>query len=175
MGVATRIFPDGSVVSRHHPVGASTGYMRGLRGDWPGQIDAALQVSPFAVELSALSEDELPSLARFLADAAGSLPFRYVSIHGPSKGRRIDEAELVAELAHLAGEHGRKEALRPNTSRAGGDLLRAPGGWFLFRRRPCLVGSIPRWRLRLNSWTASAVDCGMFISAPFLRISITGR
>ena len=75
--------------------------MRELRGDWAAQIDAAWQVSPFAVELSALSEAELPSLSVFFSGSAGTLPFRYVSIHGPSKGRRIDEADLVDELELL--------------------------------------------------------------------------
>jgi len=61
----------------------------------------AWEVSPFAIELSALSEPELPSLVEFLGSGR-SLPFRYISIHGPSKNLQGDEERLVAELAKLA-------------------------------------------------------------------------
>jgi len=84
----------------HHPVGASTGYMVGGRGDWPALVEEASRVSSFAVELTALGEDELPGLLRFLAEEP-QLPFRYVSVHGPSKGREMPEDELVAQLAEL--------------------------------------------------------------------------
>lgn len=84
----------------HHPVGASTGYMVDHRGDWPSLVKEASRVSSFAVELTALGEDELPALLSFLADEP-PLPFRYVSVHGPSKGRRMPESELVAWLAGL--------------------------------------------------------------------------
>lgn len=76
--------------------------MQDLRGDWERQVAAAWEVSPFAIELSALSETELPSLAEYLGHAR-SLPFRYISIHGPSKQRALSEDELVAELGKLAG------------------------------------------------------------------------
>lgn len=76
--------------------------MHELRGNWDAQVLAAWEVSSFAIELSALSEDELPSLARYLSGPR-SLPFRYISIHGPSKGRRMDEVQLVDALARLAG------------------------------------------------------------------------
>lgn len=90
-----------SVVWRHHPVGASTGYMEKLRGDWPAQVAEAWAVSSFAVELSALSEPELEALTNYLARRP-SLPFRYLSIHGPSKGRQLDEEQLVESLVRLA-------------------------------------------------------------------------
>jgi len=75
--------------------------MQDLRGNWERQVAAAWEISPFAIELSALSETELPSLAEYLG-AARSLPFRYISIHGPSKQRELPEEELVAELVELA-------------------------------------------------------------------------
>lgn len=84
----------------HHPLGASTGYMAGHRGDWPRLVEEASRVSSFAIELAALNEDELPGLLDFLA-AEPSLPFRYLSVHGPSKGRRMPERELVARLGGL--------------------------------------------------------------------------
>jgi Xylose isomerase-like TIM barrel len=102
MGVATKSDSRESIVQRHHPVGASTGYMQSLRGDWSAQVEEAWRVSSFAIELSALSESELPSLAEYLRQTP-SLPFRYVSIHGPSKGRQMDEEELVAALVQLSG------------------------------------------------------------------------
>jgi Xylose isomerase-like TIM barrel len=70
------------------------------RGDWPALIEEATRLSSFAVELTALEEDELPALMEFLAGEP-TLPFRYVSVHGPSKGRRMPEAELVRRLAGL--------------------------------------------------------------------------
>lgn len=86
-----------SILRSHHPIGASTGYMDDLRGDWPGQVNQARRLSPFAVELSALGEEELDGLAAFLGSRP-RLPFRYLSIHGPSKGRELPEPELVARL-----------------------------------------------------------------------------
>lgn len=100
MGIAIRSGQSGSIVSRHHPVGASTGYMQNLRGDWDAQVAAAWEISPFAIELSALSETELPSLCEYLASAP-SLPFRYISIHGPSKHREMEEEQLVLQLAEI--------------------------------------------------------------------------
>jgi hypothetical protein len=106
MGLATRIDHAESIVGRHHPVGASTGYMQKLRGDWHAQVAEAWSVSSSAIELSALSEGELPSLAEYLRGAP-SMPFRYISIHGPSKGREMDEERLVFALGQLAGcAHG---------------------------------------------------------------------
>lgn len=84
----------------HHPLGASTGYMASDRGNWPRLVEEASRVSSFAVELAALDEDELPGLLAFLASAP-PLPFRYLSVHGPSKGRQIPELELIARLAEL--------------------------------------------------------------------------
>jgi hypothetical protein len=70
------------------------------RGDWPALVEEATRLSSFAVELTALEEDELPALLEFLAGEP-TLPFRYVSVHGPSKGRRMSEVELVRRLAEL--------------------------------------------------------------------------
>lgn len=61
----------------------------------------ARDFSPFAVELSALAEAELQPLVEHLS-ARPRLPFRYLSVHGPSKGRMREEAELVAQLVALA-------------------------------------------------------------------------
>lgn len=75
--------------------------MEELRGDWPAQVAEARALSPFAVELSALAEPELEALANYLAKQP-SLPFRYLSIHGPSKARELDEEQLVESLVRLA-------------------------------------------------------------------------
>src|ERR1700754_5231849 len=80
-------------VAQHHPLGASTGYMEQLRGDWAALVDTALETSSFAVELAALSETELPGLLAFV-DGAPALPFRYVSVHAPTKHLRMSDAEL---------------------------------------------------------------------------------
>ena len=70
------------------------------RGDWPALVEEASRISSFAVELTALGEDELPGLLGFLAGDP-PLPFRYISVHGPSKGRQMAEEELVSRLAAL--------------------------------------------------------------------------
>ena len=84
----------------HHPVGASTGYMADLRGEWEPMVEEACQVSSFAVELAALSEPELGPLIDYL-DTLPALPFRYLSVHAPSKQRAMSEQEFVDALAEL--------------------------------------------------------------------------
>ena len=95
------LLAESGVVSQHHPLGASTGYMEASRADWEALVAAALETSTFAAELAALSEDELPGLEAYLAGAP-ELPFCYLSVHAPVKHLRMPEAELVERLAHLA-------------------------------------------------------------------------
>src|SRR3954447_3940790 len=95
------LLAESGVVSQHHPLGASTGYMSASRGDWPAMVAEALETSPFAVELAALSEVELPGLEAYLATEP-ELPFASLSVHAPVKDLRMPEAELVRRLARLA-------------------------------------------------------------------------
>ncbi|MCW2996967.1 MAG: hypothetical protein JWN65_516 [Solirubrobacterales bacterium] len=88
-----------TVLGAHHPVGASTGFLRGA-GDWPAQARAAIAVSPFAAELAALTLPEFDSLEAWL-HTLPALPFRYLSVHAPTKELDGDEARLVARLAGL--------------------------------------------------------------------------
>lgn len=74
--------------------------MSDQRGNWPELISEALNVSTFAIELSALSEKELPSLIEFLSRVTW-LPFRYISVHAPSKGMEMAEDELTRLLDKL--------------------------------------------------------------------------
>jgi hypothetical protein len=113
MALVTRSNWTEPIVSRHHPLGASTGYMDDLRGDWAAQVRVASGISPFAVELSALSEPELPSLSSFLREGP-NLPFRYISLHGPSKSLTGDEAALVEALVGLLG-HVDAVVMHPDT------------------------------------------------------------
>ena len=87
-------------MSPHLTVGCSTGFMLEQRGDWPGLVHRAAARSTFAVELAALSEPELPGLVCYL-DGRPSLPFLFVSVHAPSKHRRIPELDLVQMLLGL--------------------------------------------------------------------------
>jgi hypothetical protein len=87
-------------MSPHLTVGCSTGFMHAQRGDWPGLVREAAAQSSFAVELAALSEPELPGLVRYL-ESGPSLPFLFVSVHAPSKHRRIPELDMVAVLGRL--------------------------------------------------------------------------
>ncbi len=84
----------------HHPIGISTGVFAGSRDDWPALVDQACKVSTFAVELSALSGNELPGLLTYLR-AQPRLPFRYVSVHAPVKRQGLDEPALVQQLSGL--------------------------------------------------------------------------
>ena len=77
--------------------------MESLRGSWEAQVSEAIRISPFAVELSALAENELDSLIAYLR-LRPKLPFRYLSVHGPSKARQMPEEQLVARLLRLAPE-----------------------------------------------------------------------
>ena len=95
------LLAESGVVSQHHPLGASTGYMEERREDWGALVAEALDTSTFAAELAALSEDELPGLEAFLAGMP-ELPFAYLSVHAPVKHMRMPEEELVARLARLA-------------------------------------------------------------------------
>ncbi len=89
-------------VRQHHPLGTSTGHLSDQRGDWPALAWEALRTSVFAAELAALSEDELPGLIADLGSRV-ELPFRFLSVHGPVKQRRMSEADMVATLAALPG------------------------------------------------------------------------
>jgi hypothetical protein len=91
---------DPPLALQHHPIGASTGYMADLRGSWEPLVEEACQVSSFAVELAALSEPELEPLVDYLAEMP-SLPFRYLSVHAPTKHRTLSEREYVEVLAGL--------------------------------------------------------------------------
>jgi hypothetical protein len=101
------------LVLAHHPLGASTGYMSDLRGDWPALVAQAVELSPFAAELSVLSEAEVDGLSRFLGSEP-PLSFRYVSVHGPSKGRAMSEHDLVCALVDLA-QHADCVVMHPDT------------------------------------------------------------
>ena len=85
-------------------VGASTGFMSSLWGNWEAMIAEARAVSPRAVELSALSGWELPELLVFLTTADAPLDFAAVSVHGPAKGWDLGPEALAGVLAELPHE-----------------------------------------------------------------------
>lgn len=89
-------------VGGHRNIGASTGFMSAHYGEWPSLVSQATAISTVAVELSALSEPELPSLLDFLTGAP-PLPFLFVAVHGPTKARAMPEDELVEMLSALVG------------------------------------------------------------------------
>src|SRR4051794_13140899 len=74
--------------------------MADRRGDWPARTWDALRTSGDTVQLAGLSEDELPARGDYLS-SGDELPFRFVSVHAPSKHRRMSEAELVDALVAL--------------------------------------------------------------------------
>lgn len=84
----------------HHPLGASTGYMDELRGDWPALVERTLDTSTLIAELAALTEPEFESLIEYLAGEP-PLPYRYLSVHAPSKERSLSDIELVSLIERL--------------------------------------------------------------------------
>lgn len=73
--------------------------MAASRGDWPTLVASARSVSTAAVELSALSAPELPGLLGYLA---GNKPgFKFISVHGPSKGWDGSSVPLIAAVERL--------------------------------------------------------------------------
>jgi hypothetical protein len=88
-------------VREHDLLGASTGCLETPRGAWPLLVDEAAEVAPYAIELTALSERELPGLVSFLRSDDADLPFRFVSVHAPTKHRRLSEAEMIEALCDL--------------------------------------------------------------------------
>jgi hypothetical protein len=92
--------PQSPLLRQHGLIGCSTGYMESHREDWDELVVEAAAVSAGAAELSAISERELPSLLDYL-QLQPILPFRYISVHGPSKERTLGERELVERLASI--------------------------------------------------------------------------
>src|SRR3954469_5091998 len=95
------LLAESGVVSQHHPLGASTGYMSSTRGDWPALVAEALETSSFAAELAALSEGELPDL-ELSVSTEPELQFALLSVHAPMKHLRMPESELVRRLTRIA-------------------------------------------------------------------------
>ena len=79
-------------------MGVSTGVFAKARDVWPELVADARRISTYAVELSALSGDELPGLIAYLSTKP-RLPFRYASVHAPVKN--LDEVAVVPRLAEL--------------------------------------------------------------------------
>jgi hypothetical protein len=100
-------------VRDHTTIGASTGYMSDARSEWPVLARRAASESIAAVEFSALSEPELPGLIEWL-EQRPSLPFQWTGAHGPTKGRQMEERDLVDALLALAA-HVDVVVLHPDT------------------------------------------------------------
>lgn len=95
-------------------VGISTGLLASYRTQWNELVDIAASVSVAAIELSALSAEELPGLSGFLATHSG-LGFDYVSVHGPAKGWAGSAAMLAAELDRLLPDYVEAVVMHPET------------------------------------------------------------
>lgn len=100
MSVSTTIADLRSALAGHHPLGVSTGVFEDRRRRWLELVAEACKVSTYAVELSALSEGELPGLITYLASKP-PLSFRYVSVHAPVKDRELDDAASAGLLSEL--------------------------------------------------------------------------
>lgn len=96
--VDTSPLAGAGTVAGHHPMGVSTGVFASSRDVWSTLVVEACSVSTYAVELSALSGDELPGLLAYMR-ARPRLPFRYISVHAPVKN--FDEATVIPQLGAL--------------------------------------------------------------------------
>ena len=179
-------------LAAHHPIGMSTGVFAAARGYWPQLVADACRVSPFAVELSALSGGELPGLISYLR-AEPMLPFRYVSVHAPSKDLQPSEAAIATMLTELP-VWIRSVVVHPDTMsdisrylELGTRLVienmdqRKPTGrvaneldsffdeparcGLLFWMLRTFAPSIQRWRWHTSYSTGSALDCDRWISS----------
>ncbi len=121
----------------HLRLGCSTGFLRDLEGEWPELVRRARQTSTEAIELAALSETELPGLLAYLGGRP-SLPFRFLSVHAPSKHRELSEADLVARLLPLVG---RVDAIVVHP-----DTLEDLGAWVPLGRTLTIENMDPRKR-----------------------------
>lgn len=103
-------------------VGPSTGSV--AYGDPMVGVAAALRCGATIVELSALNEPELPLVAAAVPEA---LPeFMRVSVHGPAKGRVLDDAVLAGQLYRLGCDvvmHPGTFTPSPSWARLGSRLL----------------------------------------------------
>ena len=80
-------------------IGVSTGGI--ARGDAAAGVAQVRSLGLDVVELSALAEEELPSVTLALKDLDG---FSRASVHGPAKGRVLPEEELVSQLSLLEAD-----------------------------------------------------------------------
>ena len=87
-------------IADHHPLGMSTGVFESVRGRWSDLVDRSCAISSHAIELSALSADELPALLAYVRSEP-RLPFRHIGVHAPVKGDALDERALARELRRL--------------------------------------------------------------------------
>lgn len=109
------------------PIGFSTGAL--AKGDFRRGLDLQRSGGSLrAVELSALRENELPSLATAVAglDLAG---FEYVSVHAPSKISHDAEQEVFSTLAALPAPW--PIVVHP-------EIVRTPALWRSLEGRLCL-------------------------------------
>jgi hypothetical protein len=165
--------------SRHVSLGCSTGFMTEYRDDWECLVEEAAAVSSMAIELSALSAQELPGLLAYLRSAP-RLPFLFISVHAPSKDRENDEERLVRDLCGiptwidaivvhpdtisqpaLYRRLGRRLALENmDTRKADGQTADDLDGYF---------AELPSARLCLDLAHAKDVDPTMDMAATLLR------
>ncbi|MEV4418480.1 hypothetical protein AB0L40_00725 [Patulibacter sp. NPDC049589] len=153
----------GVPVSAHHPLGTSTGHLVELRGQWDLLVRRALDVSTLAVELAALSEPEFVSLCAWLADAGRGLPFRFVSVHAPTKQLSMPEDDLVALLAALPASVD-AVVMHP-------DVLRAPARFAALGRTLVLENMDARkgdgrTAAELEPYFAALPDAGFCLDVP---------
>jgi hypothetical protein len=149
------------------------------RNDWVRLVDESAAWSSIAVELSAVSADELPGLLGYL-HGAPRLPFLFISVHAPSKGFTEDEARLVEELCRVPPW--------VDTIVVHPDTISAPGTYSRLRRRlaienmdtrkqaghtaedlEAVFAELPEARLCLDLAHAKDVDPTLAVAADLLQ------
>src|SRR6187455_3282787 len=92
------LLAESGVVSAHHPLGASTGYMSDLRGDWPAMVAEALATSPFAAELAAMPEAELVRRLARLAPLVDGIVVHPDAMDDPRAYRALGSALVLENM-----------------------------------------------------------------------------
>ena len=151
--------------------------MDDARDDWERLLSRGARQSRRAIELSALSEPELPALLRILRSR--SAPFDFVSVHAPTKNRTVGDRQLVQWLLPVLDridsvvfhpdaidDPEALEALGPKLAIENMDS-RKQGGQTADQLEP-LMDSLPEARLCFDVAHAGSVDHDMDAGAEIL-------
>lgn len=119
--------------------GLSTGWDVVTRQNFGAAIEAARLFSPGAIELSALSTNDIPVLIEFLNNVQNRAElqnFKHVSVHGPAKHLDGNWGQIIANLQQLPPEVARI-ILHPDTLGKNIGLFKVLGSKLVLENMDC--------------------------------------